>query len=105
VHIIEELAPVTDDPSAYADPYIALKECLLAAYGRSNWEKLDSLLNFPKIGVNERPSVVLACMAIYIWVLPDGYRGHFLQRQFKTAKELVAVADGLWEMRAAILPS
>jgi hypothetical protein len=35
VHIIEELAPVTDDSSAYADPYTALKECLLAAYGRS----------------------------------------------------------------------
>jgi hypothetical protein len=51
---------VTDDPSAYTDPYTALKERLLAAYGRSKWEKLDSLLNFPKMGVNERPSVVLA---------------------------------------------
>jgi hypothetical protein len=39
VNIVKELAPVTDDPSAYADPYMALKERLLAAYGRSKWEK------------------------------------------------------------------
>jgi hypothetical protein len=89
-----------------------LKERLLAAYGRSKWEKLDSLLNFPKMGVNERPSVVLAHLntlkpasleelfcAIYLWVLPDGYREHFSRSQFKTAEELAAVADGLWEMR------
>jgi hypothetical protein len=114
VNIIEEWAPVTDDPSAYADPYTALKERLLAAYGRSKWEKLDSLLNFPKMGVNERPSVVLAhlntlkpasleelYMAIYLRVLPDGYREHFSRCQFKTAEELVAVADGLWEMRGS----
>jgi hypothetical protein len=95
VNIIEELAPVTDDPSAYADPYTALKERLLAAYGRSKWEKLDSLLNFPKMGVNKWPSVVLArlntlkpasleelYMAIYLRVLPDGYHEHFSQCQF-----------------------
>jgi hypothetical protein len=112
VHIIEELAPDTDDPSAYANPYTALKERLLAAYGRSKWEKLDSLLTFPKMGVNERPSVVFARLntlkpasleelfcAIYLLVLPDGYREHFSRCQFKTAEELAAVADGLWEMR------
>jgi hypothetical protein len=112
VNIIEELAPVTDDPSAYADPYTALKERLLAAYGRSKWEKLDSLLSFPKMGAHERPSVVLARLntlkpasleelyiAIYLRVLPDGYREHFSRCQFKTAEELANVADGLWEMR------
>jgi hypothetical protein len=112
MNIIEELAPVTDDPSAYADPYEALKERLLAAYGHSKWEKLDSLLAFPKMGAHERPSVVLARLntlkpatleelyiAIYLRVLPDGYREHFSRCQFKTAEELAAVADGLWEMR------
>jgi hypothetical protein len=112
VHIIEKLAPGTDDPSAYADPYTALKERLLAAYGRSNWEKLDSLLNFPKMGVNERLLVVLARLntlkpasleelfcAIFLRVLPDRYREHFSRCQFMTAEELAAVADGLWEMR------
>jgi hypothetical protein len=112
VNIIEELAPVTDDPSAYADPYKALKEHLLAAYGRSKWEKMDSLLASPKMGAHERPSVVLARLntlkpatleelyiAIYLRVLPDGYREHFSRCKFQTAEELAAVADGLWEMR------
>jgi hypothetical protein len=112
VNIIEELAPVTDDPSTYADPYTVLKERLLAAYGCSKWEKLDSLLSFPKMGAHERPSMVLARLntlkpasleelyiAIYLRVLPDGYREHFSRCQFKTAEELAAVADGLWEIR------
>jgi hypothetical protein len=38
-------------------------------------------------------------IAIYLRVLPDGYREHFSRCQFKTAEELAAVADGLWEMR------
>jgi hypothetical protein len=103
---------VTDDPSAFADPYTALKERLLAAYGRSKWEKPDSLLSFPKMEAHERPLVVLArlntlklatleelYMAIYLLVLPDGYCEHFSRCNFKTAEELAAVADGLWEMR------
>jgi hypothetical protein len=36
-----------------------LKQRLLAAYGCSKWEKLYSLLNFPKMGINKRPSVVM----------------------------------------------
>jgi hypothetical protein len=111
LHIIKELAPVTDNLSGFEDPYTELKQRLLAAYGRSKWEKLGSLLSFPKMGINERPSVELArlntlkpqslkelFMAIYLWVLPNGYREHFLRCQFKTAEELAAVADGLWEM-------
>jgi hypothetical protein len=89
VHIIEELAPVTDNPSLFEDPYTKLKQRLLAAYGCSKWEKLDSLLNFPKMGIIERPSLVLArlntlkpqsleelYMAVYLWVLPDRCREH-----------------------------
>jgi hypothetical protein len=75
VHIIKELAPVTDNPSGFEDPYTELKHRLLVAYGRSKWEKLGSLLSFPKLGINERPSV-----------LPNGYREHFFWCQFKTAE-------------------
>jgi hypothetical protein len=112
VHIVGELAPVTDNPSAFEDPSTVLKVRLLADNGRSKWEKLDSMLNFPKMGVNNPPSVVLArlntlkvasleelYMAIYLRVLPDEYSEHFLRCQFKTAEELAAIADGLWDMR------
>jgi hypothetical protein len=40
--------------------YQELKKRVLAAHGRSRWEKVDSLLAFPKMGTNERPSVVLS---------------------------------------------
>jgi hypothetical protein len=112
VYLIEEQAPVTDNPFSKEDPYNKLKQCLLAASGCSKSEKLDSLLNFPKMGANERPSVVLKhlntlmpqsleelYMAIYLRVLPDGYREHFSHCQFKTSEELAAVVEGLWEMR------
>jgi hypothetical protein len=58
--MLEELAPVTDNPLAFEDPYTTLKQRLLAAYSHSKWEKLDSLLNFPNMWANEQPSVVLA---------------------------------------------
>jgi hypothetical protein len=110
VHIIEELAPVTDNPSLFEDLYTELKHHLLAAYGRSKWEKLDSLLSFPKMGAKEWSLVVLVrlnmlFMAIYLRVLPDGYCEHFSWCQFKSAEKLVAVTDGLWEMRGATQPS
>jgi hypothetical protein len=113
VHIIKELAPVIDNPCTFEDPYTELKQRLLAAYGCCKWKKLDSLLNFLKMRANEWPSVVLTrlntlklqsleklYMAIYLKVLPDGYREHFLRCQFKT-EELAAVVDGLWEMRGS----
>jgi hypothetical protein len=42
-------------------------------------------------------------MATYLRVLPDGYCEHFSRCQFKTAEELAAVVDGLWEMRGSNL--
>jgi hypothetical protein len=73
---------------------------------------LDSLLSFPKMGANERPSVVLSqlnslkpatleelYMAIFLRVLPDSYREHFAHTELRTAEEMAAKADGLWEMR------
>jgi hypothetical protein len=50
--------------------------------------------------------------AIFLRLLPDSYREHFAHCELKTAEELAAKADGLWEMRggnaatvAAALPS
>jgi hypothetical protein len=38
-------------------------------------------------------------MAIFLRIFPDSYREHFAQCKLKTAVELAAVADSLWEMR------
>jgi hypothetical protein len=63
------------------------------------------------MGANERPSVVLArlnslkpatleelFMAIFLRLLPDSYQEHFAHCELKTAEELAAKADGLWEI-------
>jgi hypothetical protein len=38
-------------------------------------------------------------MAIFLRVLPDSYREHFAHTELRTAEEMAAKADGLWEMR------
>jgi hypothetical protein len=96
-----------------------MKKRFMAAHGRSRWEKLDSLLSFPKMGASERSSVVLSrlnslkpatleelYMAIFLRVLPASYREHFAHTELRTAEEMAAKAEGLWEMRdAPCLPS
>jgi hypothetical protein len=113
VAVMESLATLVSNIEDYrGQEYQELKKRVLAAHGRSRWEKLDSLLSFPKMGANKRPSVVLSrlnslkpatleelYMAIFLRLLPDSYREHFTHCELGTAEELAAKADGLWEMR------
>jgi hypothetical protein len=115
VSVVESLATLVSNIGDYQDrEYQELKKRVLAAHGPSRWEKLDSLLSFPKMGANERPSVVLAWlnslklatleelyMAIFLCLLLDSYREHFALCELKMAEELAAKADGLWEIRCS----
>jgi hypothetical protein len=88
--VVESLATLVSNIKDFRGrEYQELKKRVLAAHGRSRWEKLYSLLSFPKIGANERPSVVLSrlnslkparleelYMAIFLRLLPDSYREH-----------------------------
>jgi hypothetical protein len=59
VAVVESLAALVGSIGDYQGrEYQELKKRVLAAHGRSRWEKLDSLLSFPKMGASERPSVV-----------------------------------------------
>jgi hypothetical protein len=61
VAIMESLATLVGSIEEYRGrEYKELKKRVLAAHGNSRWEKLDSLLSFPKMGANKRPSVILA---------------------------------------------
>jgi hypothetical protein len=75
-----------------------LKKRVLAAHGHSRWEKLDSVflawLNALKLA-----TLVELNMAIFLCLMPDSYREHFAHCELKTAEELAAKVDGLWEMR------
>jgi hypothetical protein len=115
VAVVESLAMLVGNIGNFQGrEYQELKRRVLATHGRSRWEKLDSLLSFPKMGANERPSVVLSrlnslklatleelYMAIFLRVLPDSYREHFAHTELRTAEEMAAKADGLWEMRGS----
>jgi hypothetical protein len=88
VTIVESLATlVSNIEDCRGREYQELKKRVLATHGHSSWEKLDSLLSFPKMGANERPSVVLSrlnslkpatleelYMAIFLRLLPNSYR-------------------------------
>jgi hypothetical protein len=109
VAVVESLGTLVGSIEDYKGrEYQELKKRVLAAHGRSSWEKLDSLLLFPKMGANKRWSVVLAWlnslkpatldelyMAIFLRLLPDSYREHFAHCELKTMEELVAKVDGL----------
>jgi hypothetical protein len=113
VAVVESLAKLVSNIEDYRGrEYQEQKKRVLAAHARSRWEKLDSLLSFPKMGANERPSVVLSrlkslklatleelYMAIFLRLLPNTYREHFAHCELATAEELAAKAGGLWEMR------
>jgi hypothetical protein len=113
VAVVESLAALVGNIGNFPGrEYQELKRRVLAAHGRSRWEKLDSLLSFPKMGVNERLSVVLSrlnslkpatqeelYMAIFLRVLPDSYREHFAHTKLRAPEEMAANADGLWEMQ------
>jgi hypothetical protein len=85
VAVVESLAALVGNIGNFPGrEYQELERRVLAAHGRSRWEKLDSLLSFPKMGANERTSVVLSrlnslkpatleelYMAIFLRVLPD----------------------------------
>jgi hypothetical protein len=113
VAVMESLAKLVSNIEDFRGrEYQERKKRVLAAHGHLRWEKLDSLLSFPKMGANEWPSVVLSrlnslkpamldelYMAIFLRLLPDSYREHFAQCELGMAEELAAKADGLWEMR------
>jgi hypothetical protein len=113
VAVVESLATLVINIKDYRGrEYGELKKRVLAAHGRSRWEKLDSLLSCPKMGANKQPLVVLSrlnslkpamleelYMVIYFRFLLDSYREHFAHCELAMAEELAAKADGLWEMR------
>ena len=49
---------VMNNYAAFVDPYTELKQRLCRAYGRSNMQKVNDLLDLPNLG-SEKPSVLM----------------------------------------------
>jgi hypothetical protein len=78
VSIIKSLASLINNIADYPGwEYAELKSRILAPHGRSRWEKLDSLLTFPKMGANEWLSVVLSQLnSLKLATLEELYNVH-----------------------------
>ncbi len=55
--LIDSIAPLCRNPSAYADPYQELQDILLRSYGLSASQRTGKWLDHPGLG-NNKPSVL-----------------------------------------------
>jgi hypothetical protein len=101
------------DPASL-DAYEQLKTQLTSSYGKSRWQRGFALLDHPELG-DRRPSHMMAAMlallppggvadtlflCLFLRRLPAGMRDHLAAADFKTAAEMSAHADLLWDARA-----
>jgi len=105
---------VVENAGVYANPYVALRERLLAVYEPSVWEQSAKLLKFAELG-DRRPSDQLDAMlalvpgdlsvlvkAIFLGSLPADMRDHVQQgAELLSYQQLAARADSIWQSRQA----
>jgi len=105
--IIAECRPDTPDG------YERLKTRLTGSYGLTKWQQLARLVDHPGLG-DERPSALMASMLallpageppgllfqyMFLRHLQPDIRGQLTQREHKSARELAAAADEVWDIR------
>jgi len=96
------------------DAFERIKQRLIQSHTMDEFQRLDLLLESPALG-GQRPSVLLAEMrqlcpsgevdtkifrGLFLRRLPAGMRDHLAAADFKTAAEMSAHADLLWDARA-----
>jgi hypothetical protein len=101
------------DPTLADTSYQLLKTALLCSFGKTKWQMAYALLDHPDLG-DRRPSVMMAEMlslryettapdslflALFLRRLPDSIREHLAAADHKTAAEMAAHADILWDAR------
>jgi len=101
------------EPTA-VDAYEQLRAQLTTSYGKSRWQRGFALLDHPDLG-DRRPSHMMSEMlallpagaspdtvflCLFLSRLPAGMRDHLAAADYKTAAEMSAHADLLWDARA-----
>jgi len=97
------------------DAYERLREQLTASYSKTRWQQAFALIKHPDLG-DRRPSQLMNEMlallpagdtgdstiflALFLLRLPVSMRDHLGAADFKTAAEMAARADTLWDARA-----
>jgi hypothetical protein len=109
------ITEIEANPTLEATSYQRLKEALLGSYGKTKWQMAYALLDHPDLG-DRRPSAMMAEMlslryetsapdslflALFLRRLPSSIRDHLAAADHKTAAEMAAHADVLWDARNA----
>jgi hypothetical protein len=107
------ISEIEADPVKQENSYQLLKDALLGSYGKTKWQMAYSLLDHPDLG-DRRPSAMMAEMlslrfetstpdslflALFLRRLPSSIRDHLAGADHKTATEMAAHADILWDAR------
>ena len=107
------ISEIEADPFKQENSYQLLKDALLGSYGKTKWQMAYALLDHPDLG-DRRPSAMMAEMlslrfetsapdslflALFLRRLPSSIRDHLAAADHKTATEMAAHADILWDAR------
>lgn len=112
--VLRSVRDILRDPSADDTTlYHRLKERLLRRYAPSKWQLVYQVLDHPGIG-DQRPSQLLDSMlallpageppgllfqGLFLRRLPSEIRDHVAAGDYRTVREMAAVADQLWDAR------
>ena len=103
---------VVNNHTAFADPYTELKQRLCRAYGRSDMQKVNDLLDLPSLG-SEKPSVLMdnilslwpdtttkntskLLLGLFLRRLPLQMRSQLANYPATSPAEIAAAADAIW---------
>ena len=112
VETVASIEDVVNNFTAFADPYEELKKCLCRAYGRTEQQKVNELLDLPPLGA-ERPSVLMdnflslwadvttkltskLLLGMFLHRLPEQMRAQLTNYPARYPNQLAAAADAIW---------
>ena len=112
---------VVNNFTAFNDPYRELKERLCRAYGQTDQQKVNNLLDLPPLGV-EKPSVLMdnilslwpdittkmtskLLLGMFLRRLPEQMRAQLANYQAISLGDLVAAADAIWAQYGGKFPA
>ena len=118
---VASIEDVVNNFTAFNDPYRELKERLCRAYGRTDQQKVNDLLDLPPLGV-EKPSVLMdnilslwpdvttkmtsmLLRGMFLRRLPEQMRAQLANYQAISPGDLAAAADAIWAQYGGKFPA
>ena len=118
---VASIEDVVNNFAAFNDPYEELKQRLCRAYGRTEQQKVNDLLDLPPLGA-EKPSVLMdnimslwpdtatkmtskLLLGMFLRRLPEQMRAQLANYQATSPGDLAAAADAIWAQYGGKFPA